>query len=324
MILGLLILFIPIDLDSNYVELIIRLEKSDHIQLFIQGYDTIPKYSEKISYWKKLDGGMFHTVRWQLPQIKYKRIRIDLSTKFPQTVSIASIEYNLGGVKKKMNGVSILKDFVPNGFIEYLSGNEYYIIFKTKPVRNEFDPIFKMGNDIGYENTNFNTHLSVDFYAKSGSLMSIEIFGQSGSWIITQSYNSGISHLDFGFYTEEEPIRVLIKPSIGNLNFISLSNILYKREGKKKNWNAGNIFGDYLFNQDFDTIYLESDNLNLSIDQNSGFRSASMEVSSIIFPIDVIIRKIYLFLLFLLAFIILLIGNNKLIVSNFNVTQSAK
>lgn len=274
---------------NNYVEIDIKLENPDLIQLFMVTKDSIPKWTEKQSKWKEIKkAGKYQLVRWDIPaDLVYERFRIDLSTFNNHEIEIRRIKIHVNGKNIVLYGQSIFNWFAPNPYVKVIQCHNDFILLKSVGISNKASPSIEFLNNHIIIDTVFNSKLEIQINSRNQSVLSVSIEDEGG--IIkgrAHCVTPGDNEIIIPFNLESKPIRLSIKPSIAQNNVIEIKRIKLKYKKNYTEWIGEEVVRSFHL-----SLFQPADLLtNKLITRNSRFATSQLTIENFEFAQEKMIR----------------------------------
>ena len=274
---------------NNYVEIDIKLENPDLIQLFMVTKDSIPKWTEKQSKWKEIKkAGKYQLVRWDIPaDLVYERLRIDLSTFNNHEIEIRRIKIHVNGKNIVLYGQSIFNWFAPNPYVKVIQCHNDFILLKSVGISNKASPSIEFLNNHIIIDTVFNSKLEIQINSRNQSVLSVSIEDEGG--IIkgrAHCVTPGDNEIIIPFNLESKPIRLSIKPSIAQNNVIEIKRIKLKYKKNYTEWIGEEVVRSFHL-----SLFQPADLLtNKLITRNSRFATSQLTIENFEFAQEKMIR----------------------------------
>jgi len=306
------------EMTDNYVEVEIKYEQNNHIQLFAISSDSLSYFTEKQSYWERVDSlGTFVKVRWTLRNVEYNKFRIDLATKANQLIEIKSILIHVNGERIKLKGMDILDFFEPNSFLELKEFSAESIVFKSISINDLSDPSLVQSNWGIAKTIAPNTSVKISIISKGKGMLTAKLHDSKG--LIYGSsicIDTSTRLIKLPFYTPNPPTYLSIEPSKSNEIKVRILKLSVSYYDNQLFWDPLKIQQEFKTNGDF--YALNYSHKGMFIQTKNHYPSSSFKFwnENLEFHNDYLKRMIYGFcILSIISFS--LVKLNKITLSNF-------
>lgn len=316
LLLSLIIFSGPAVPSENFIEVEVKYLEQDYIQLFVISSDSAASFTEKQSYWRQVVNSPSHQiVRWNLRNVHYNKLRIDLTTLSDQLIEIKSILIHVNGKEIKLKGREILSFFRPNVFLELVSCNTNSIVFRSTSIDGYTDPsIVQINQSINSAFLNPNTKVSMQIKSATKAILAVKLMDANmvpyGCAICIDSLTKEIT---LPLFLNEKPKYISIQPSIANENEIVLKKITLNYLSNNITWKGKDIRNKFEYNLDYYKIDLLNDEYIVQNKIQGKFSTFEISYSNIEFPIDIFIRLGKGLLSFFISIVILFVFNKNML-----------
>ena len=235
---------------DNFVEIEIKLELPDHIQLFTITKDSISNWREKQSYWRRIKDTSTQTkVKWDLKDNEvFERFRIDVSTFQNHQIEINSIRMHVNRMDIFLRGKDIFDYFTPNQYLQLLECSNEFIKFRTINVTRANSPwleFYKTSVDES-KDLEYNARLAVKLNSEKPAILLCKIVDANGETkSAAQCYGPGQNSIEIKFNLSDRPETISIYPSNGSENRIELHKMTLNYQLKSISWDNKEIFDEF-------------------------------------------------------------------------------
>lgn len=303
-----------INQSQSYVEIEMRVESDDFIQLFSSSKDGTLFFSEEQALWKIVKEGEFQKIRWQLVDtLIYDRFRIDIATRKEHEIDVRAITLHVNGDYFQFNGIEILKFFTPNIFLQLNECDSNILKFNSVIVAGMMNGMLKMEDYLSNLKSKLNTKLAITLSNKNDCILQAKIIDANGK---TKRVNYCLSAnkdttIDLFFSLESPPSDIIIAPSITNENLISISEIRLDYKYKTVVWSNNSIFNQFNWNTEYYAIENENEVFFVKTKIKNKLHSFELTKNNVEFPIDRLIRIFRQIVIFTFVGFILYLINNR-------------